>query len=254
MERLNELPAMILFDYGHTLLYEPDWDPVRGDRELLRYAVRNPKNCTVDDIRREAVTVFAEIENVQKTMDYDISGIVGDRLVYDHLGIEFSLSPTERENVFWTAASPGVRMPDVGVMLDWLNVHGVRTGVISNNLFSGAALRDRLDRLLPENRFEFVLSSADYMIRKPDPRLFEIALIKADLPPERVWYCGDNYAADVVGSHRAGIFPVWYEDRSVERSPSNPEHTEGGEDLPCLAVGSWTEFIEILENLTQKRD
>ena len=28
-------PEMILFDYGHTLLYEPDWNGERGDRELL---------------------------------------------------------------------------------------------------------------------------------------------------------------------------------------------------------------------------
>ena len=32
-------PKMILFDYGHTLLYEPDWDPVRGTATLLQFAV-----------------------------------------------------------------------------------------------------------------------------------------------------------------------------------------------------------------------
>ena len=30
-------PKMILFDYGHTLLYESDWNPVRGNEELLKY-------------------------------------------------------------------------------------------------------------------------------------------------------------------------------------------------------------------------
>lgn len=28
-------PKMILFDNGHTLLYEPDWDSVKGNRELF---------------------------------------------------------------------------------------------------------------------------------------------------------------------------------------------------------------------------
>ena len=45
-------PEMILFDYGHTLLYEPDWDPERGDRALFSHAVKNPNNCGVDDIRK----------------------------------------------------------------------------------------------------------------------------------------------------------------------------------------------------------
>ena len=26
-------PEMIIFDNGHTLLYEPDWDAGRGNRE-----------------------------------------------------------------------------------------------------------------------------------------------------------------------------------------------------------------------------
>ena len=32
-------PRMIIFDYGHTLLYEPGWDSVRGNAELLKYDI-----------------------------------------------------------------------------------------------------------------------------------------------------------------------------------------------------------------------
>ena len=97
-------PQMILFDYGHTLLYEPDWDAERGDRALLAYAVKNPKNCGVGEIRREVAEVFGEIERIQEAEGVSIPCILGDRLVYEHLGIEFSLTPHEQETVFWTAA------------------------------------------------------------------------------------------------------------------------------------------------------
>lgn len=40
-------PKMIIFDYGHTLLYEPDWNADRDNAELLRYVVKNPSNCTL---------------------------------------------------------------------------------------------------------------------------------------------------------------------------------------------------------------
>ena len=43
-------PRMIIFDYGHTLLYEPGWDSVRGNAELLKYVTKNPNNCTLDDV------------------------------------------------------------------------------------------------------------------------------------------------------------------------------------------------------------
>jgi len=30
-------PKMIIFDYGHTLLYEPDFDFVRGEKEVYKH-------------------------------------------------------------------------------------------------------------------------------------------------------------------------------------------------------------------------
>ena len=209
-------PQMILFDYGHTLLYEPDWDAERGDRALLAYAVKNPKNCGVGEIRREVAEVFGEIERIQEAEGVSIPCILGDRLVYEHLGIEFSLTPHEQETVFWTAACPGAVMPGADRLLDALAEAGIRTAVLSNNGWSGEAIQERFDRLLPNHRFEFVMSSSDYLIRKPDPRLFEIALLKAGLDASQVWYVGDSLRADVYGSHAAGLFPVWYEEETME--------------------------------------
>lgn len=97
------------------------------------------------------------------------------------------------------------------------------------------------------NRFEFVMTSSEYILRKPGRLMFDIALRKAGLGPEDVWYCGDDPQADVAGAARAGIFPVWYEngtdreyrDRSKETAP------------PCeyLHILEWHEMIAVLENL-----
>lgn len=43
---------MILFDYGHILLYEPDWDPARGNAEFLRYAVKNRTTALLMILKR----------------------------------------------------------------------------------------------------------------------------------------------------------------------------------------------------------
>jgi len=48
MEKLK-YPKMIIFDYGHTLLYEPGWDSVRGNAKLLKYVSKNPNNYTLED-------------------------------------------------------------------------------------------------------------------------------------------------------------------------------------------------------------
>lgn len=241
-------PRMLLFDYGHTLLYEPDWNAERGDRELLRYAVRNPKNCGAEEIRREVAEVFGEIERVRDEMGYEIPCVIGDRLVYEHLGIEFSLTPHEQETVFWTAACPGAVMPGADKLLDFLNEQGIRSAVLSNNGWSGEAIRERFDRLLPNHRFEFVMSSADYMIRKPDRRLFEIALLKAGLDASEVWYVGDSLRADVCGAHSAGILPVWYEEETMESRYAASD--ESLPDFEYLRVTRLSDLCRILSALS----
>lgn len=240
-------PRMIIFDYGHTLLYEPDWDSVRGNAELLKYAVKNPNNCTLDDVVKAAELIFGKnIENVRK-IGYDISGQIGNRALYDYLGIEFSLTPLEMETVFWNAASMGAMMPNADKMLDYLNEKGIRTAVISNLLWSGEALTERLNRLLPNHRFEFVMTSSDYFMRKPNRILFEIALQKTGLRADEVWYCGDNPKADVEGSSQVGIFPVLY-DNDTGKEHNNPANIK---TLQCeyLHIHEWMELVEVLEQL-----
>lgn len=77
-------------------------------------------------------------------------------------------------------------------MLDYINENGIRSAVISNLIWPGIALTERLNRLLPNNRFEFVMTSSDYFMRKPNRILFDIALQKAGVSADKVWYCGDN--------------------------------------------------------------
>ena len=240
-------PKMILFDYGHTLLYEPDWDSVRGNAELLKYAIKNPNNCTLKDVRKAAELIFGKhIESVRK-IGYDISGQVGDKVLYEYLGIEFSLTPLEMETVFWNGASMGAIMPCADKMLDYINKNGIRSAVISNLLWSGAALTERINRLLPNNQFEFVMTSSDYCVRKPNRILFDIALQKAGVCADEVWYCGDNPQADIEGASQVGIYPVWYDN---DTDKDYKDHSD--ECLPqCeyMHIHEWDEMISLLERL-----
>ena len=238
-------PDMIIFDYGHTLLCEPDWDSTRGNIELFKHISKNPHNVTVDDYQRVIHEVYGKVMEVRENENCDISAQVADRTVSELLNIEFALTPLEREIVFWTAATKGAIMPEADKMLGYLNEKGIRTGVISNIVWSGEALKDRIDRLLPNNRFEFVIASSDYMFRKPCKVLFDIALNKAGLPPEKVWYCGDNAKADVEGAAGAGIFPVWYDNDTDSKSKDRVYMPQ----CEHLHIKDWSEMIKILDKL-----
>lgn len=109
----------------------------------------------------------------------------------------------------------------------------IRTGVISNISYSGDALTKRLNRLLPENNFEFIIASSDYIFRKPNKRIFQLALEKADLQAEDVWYIGDQYQCDVVGAKEAGMFPIWYTAAIDFKQDMEQD---------CMKVSSWKEL------------
>jgi putative hydrolase of the HAD superfamily len=241
-------PKMILFDYGYTLLYEQNFDFLRGECALVPYIVKNRNRMSPEQVNELANRLYAQIISARK-FGVEIHERQFQRMLYEYAGIEFSIGSEEVELIKWTAASPGALMPDADKILDDINRRGIRSGVISNIGWSEYALKSRIDRLLPNNRVEFVIASSEYGFRKPNPYLFELALRKAGLPPGDVWFYGDNPRADVEGAARVGIFPVWYDndtDREHKDSVLEPHPA-----CDHLYIREWDELIRTLEELVQ---
>jgi putative hydrolase of the HAD superfamily len=239
-------PKMIIFDFGHTLVYEKESDTLRGERELFRYITKNPNNLTPEEVHAVSDKLFGELFSC-RNLSFELHERQFQRLLYESLGIEFSISYDVMEKIFWDTMSPGQPMPGADRMLALLDSLGIRYGVISNTMFSAGAMAHRLDTILPGFRFEFIITSSEYGVRKPNRALFDVALYKAGLKAGEVWFCGDNPAADVQGAAGAGIFPVWYSsrlechyrDRSKEKEPVC-EH---------LKISEWDELTDILNEL-----
>lgn len=241
-------PEMILFDYGHTLLYEPDCNFLRGEEAAFRHLTGNPRGVSAAQACALGQRLFASAK-ASREAGYEIHEFQHMRFKYESLALTFDVPTPQLEQIIWDAASPGAVMPGAAEMLRDLRRRGIRTGVISNIGWSGGALSARLRRLLPEHDFEFVVASSEYGLRKPHPMLFELALSKAGLDASRVWYCGDSIRADVRGAQSAGIFPVFYDCETVEKGPwaeQNKGLTITGEHL---AIRSWPELTDTLEAL-----
>jgi putative hydrolase of the HAD superfamily len=81
-----------------------------------------------------------------------------------------------------------------------------RLGIVSDaqRLFCNPELR----ALRLENFFDALVISSDYGFRKPDPRLFHIALAALNAPAGRAAYIGNSYETDLVGAREAGVAVV----------------------------------------------
>lgn len=235
------LPKMILFDYGQTLLNEARFDGEKGTAAVLKHATKNKYNLTAAQVQERANVINKELgrfDPVQRhSMEVEIPNSMFSPYLYESLGIEIPLSNQERDTIFWDAAAPGVPTEGIEDFMAFLKEQGIRTGVISNITYCPEAVKARIDRMIPDHEFEFIIATSGYLFRKPNRHIFELALEKADLKPEEVWYIGDNYTCDVKGARSAGIFPVWY---------------IGAIDLPyeekedVLTVRSWAELRDLM--------
>ena len=238
-------PKMILFDYAHTLAWEPQPDFIRGEKAVFAHVQDNPRHVTPEEAARLGTELFLAARDCRHS-NWELHQHQYLRLKYDLLGLTFDLPTADIEKLLWTAACPGEVMPGVQEMLAELRTRGIRTGVISNLSWSGEALADRLRSLLPEHDFEFVISSSDVAVRKPNPLIFQAALAKAGLSPDDVWFCGDQIDADVFGAQAAGIFPVWYEDLTIPNAfaKKNAGLAITGDHLH---IHHWRELIAALD-------
>lgn len=242
MKRNRKLPKMILFDYGQTLIDEVGFDPVKGTAAVMEHAKENKYNLTPKQVQDEADAILAEIGRVnvggKSTCPIEMSVYPFDAYLYESNGIQLSISYSEAERIFWDVAAPGVCTEGIEAFLQFLKEKGIRVGVISNISYSGKALTERLQRMLPDAGFEFIIASSDYLFRKPNPRLFRLALEKAGLQSEDVWYIGDNYECDVEGATEAGIFPVWYTGATHKKVENRRE---------VLEIADWQDLQRMLE-------
>ena len=237
-------PKMILFDYGGTLIYEPDFEPMNGNRAIYQYISENPHNISFEEFASYLLNLFDEIRALRGEL-IEIHEHTFLRSVLEHFDMKLSVSIEEAEWIIWNGISRGVQTPGAAEMLAAIRRKGIRTGVISNLCWSGAALTRRLTETFPEHRFDFIMTSSEYIFRKPDVHIFDLAIRKTGLDPADIWYCGNEIEIDMIGANQAGLYPVLYEDRSVP-SKIHEKNDSIQVDFPYLTIDNWQKLIELI--------
>lgn len=91
---------------------------------------------------------------------------------------------------------------DVRPLLDLLKRHGIRMGVLSN---WSEHLEGILERLGLRDYFDFVIVSAVVGCEKPDGRIFDITINRAEAPHHRILYIGDHPEEDIQAARQVGL-------------------------------------------------
>ncbi|MDP9037065.1 MAG: HAD-IA family hydrolase [Myxococcota bacterium] len=124
---------------------------------------------------------------------FQCAGVPGERVPQ----LLDALWPDHCEQNFWCRVPAGL-----AGALDHARARGVLVAVISN---SEGMLEQLFDRLGILRSFDAVIDSGIVGVEKPDPRIFQFALDRFRVGPDRALHLGDMYATDVLGARAAGM-------------------------------------------------
>ena len=109
--------------------------------------------------------------------------------------------------------------------------------IIANQI---PGVEKRLDGMGIRRYFDVIVSSAEEGVAKPDPRIFNIALIRAGCTPEQAVMIGDRIDNDIVPAKQMGMKTVW-----IRQGVGRYWNIQGDSETPGYEVNSLSELLSI---------
>jgi putative hydrolase of the HAD superfamily len=232
-------PRALLLDFGGTLMVEKPSNHRAGYSQLFDRASIRPAGVTLDDVVDRADRITRAVVSRREETHVEVPWAAVFRLVFDHFGFAFDAPVAELEQAYWDASVRFEEMPGAREALGRIAALGVRMAVVSNTSFGAAVIRSGLASHGIADHMEFIVASADYAVRKPNPILFKLAAARLRLAPETIWFVGDRLDADVAGANQSGMTSVWLSSRAAEG--------EEAQIRADLTVPDWATLVQRLE-------
>ena len=242
----------VLFDLGNTLLYfDGQWPDVfaRADEQLCKKLQASGLDIPLDKFvvefrsRLNEYFVQRESEFIEHTTAYVLRGLLAELGYPD---TEDAIILTALEEMYAVSQSHWKIEEDTHETLQKLQSQGYRMGIISN-AGDDADVQLLVDKAEIRPYFDFIVSSAAYGMRKPNPRIFDHALDHWGASPEQAVMVGDTLGADILGAHNANMLGVW-----ITRRADNPANRAHADTIkPDHKIGTLLELPELLAELNQ---
>ena len=200
----------VLFDWGDTLfhfaydeaLLEAGWEA--GLAATGRPDV--PAHGETASRFRERYLPLLFVPGTVEEVEYP--GIIREVLA------EFGVSLTDEELLRFLEAEHAAWAParELGAhshaLLESLRERRLKTGLVSNAFDPPDLLHGDLRRMGLAERLDAAVFSSEVGKRKPHPLIFEVALQRLGVVPERALFVGDSLSADVAGADALGMTTV----------------------------------------------
>lgn len=233
------MKKVILFDLYDTILKETSFDFYAGIVYL--YNTFFSKACSLKKFTDYSETFLSLYE--KRKIDYSEICLIKDEipLLFDKFEVPLTESLDEIEYNVMNQMQKVTLIDEVQYSLDILKELGTKMYILSNSIFTSKAANKLLNDFGIINYFDKLYSSADYGIRKPSCRFYQMAIeeVLTDSPEVRIediLYVGNDYETDIIGATSVGLSTVWY----------NVNHLSNEHDIDTISIDNFKKILEIV--------
>ncbi len=104
--------------------------------------------------------------------------------------------------------------PYVVPLFERLHRSGRKVAIVSNT--EAVLTRFELDRYPILQTADTIVLSSDVGVKKPDPKIFLLALDRLGVGPATAVFIGNDWTADIIGAHEVGLRAIYVNERATE--------------------------------------
>lgn len=229
----------VLFDYGHTLVYFPNVGKTHlaAAKNVQRILRRLGFSVSTSRIQTIVGHYAYEAGSTVMNMEGEFTEILRTLRVKQ-------CSPHQLQEIIQAHWRPYIQKACVrkGVkgLLKHLKKKRLKLGIVANIWSSG--MNPVLERFDLKRFFDTTVASVDVGFKKPDPKIFQMALGRLKLGPEDVIMVGDNPRTDIQAAHDIGMRTV--------RLMRGPNRTKPDMVGPDLKIRNFSTLFSIIRALT----
>jgi len=216
-------PAAVLFDLDDTVV-----DRAAGLRKYAEhlhaefYAELQPCNAAELHKALLAADDFGSMDQAEALAASPLWRTAPEaHVLYEHWGAHFGSMAT---------LFPGC----LELLID-LRRASVRLGLITNG--GSAMQRSKIEAIEIAPLLDVIVISSEVGVRKPDPRIFALALDQLGCAPSDAWFVGDHPDQDIRGAAAAGLKPFWVQTGAFNATDVQCNHIESVASLRGYLVG-----------------
>jgi putative hydrolase of the HAD superfamily len=202
----------ILFDMGSTLLEfeNSTWDVLRRLSTETGYEFLQEKKLSLPNLEEFSGILSAEFLLARSEVEQSLKEMKFEKVIFDFF-TKLNLSTSDGIygsflEVYYRSVTNQVTLVDgAEEVLKFFKEKNLKIGLISNTIFPEKFHLRELKRFGLYPYLDAYFFSSQVGVRKPHPKIFQLALEKFKVDPSEAVFVGDRLQEDVGGAQNVGM-------------------------------------------------